>query len=48
MKKMKIFYATIMLGVMVMMSSCGSLSNMSNEDAYNVGYGLGTLIRNMQ
>ncbi len=27
--------------------SCGVFSNMSNEDAYNVGYGAGTLIRNI-
>ncbi len=29
------------------MMACGGLSRMSQEDAYNVGYGVGTLIRNL-
>lgn len=27
--------------------SCGNLSKMSAQDAYNVGYGAGTLLRNL-
>ena len=30
-----------------MLTACGSLSNMSEEDAWNVGYGAGTLLRNL-
>lgn len=46
MKKIKsIVLLTIVVFTMVL-SSCGSLANMSEEDAFNVGYGVGTLIRN--
>lgn len=30
---------------LVSTSSCGAFANMSYEDAYNVGYGIGTLGR---
>ena len=28
------------------LTSCGAFANMSDEDAYYVGYGAGTLLRN--
>lgn len=31
----------------ICLSSCSSLSNMSYEDAYDIGYGAGTLMRNI-
>lgn len=36
--------AIITLAVLCSLTSCGALSNMSYEDAYNVGYGAGTLL----
>lgn len=47
MKRLKVFYATVLVVATMVTTSCGSLSNMSNEDAYNIGYGAGTLIRNL-
>lgn len=45
---MKLFFAAAAAAVCcsVCLVSCGSYSNMSDEDAYNVGYGIGTLLRN--
>lgn len=46
MKKLKILFTALVLMFSVLLTSCGTMSNMSNEDAYNVGYGVGTLMRN--
>ena len=46
MKKILILLASIAV-LALSVSSCGTFSNMSQEDAYNVGYGAGTLLRNM-
>lgn len=44
----KILILLISMAVLAISSSgCGTFSNMSQEDAYNVGYGAGTLLRNM-
>lgn len=39
--------AIIALAVLCSLTSCGAMSNMSYEDAYNIGYGAGTLLRNL-
>lgn len=35
------------LAVSLSVTSCGALMNMSEQDAWDVGYGAGTLLRNM-
>lgn len=48
MKKVKsIFIMLLLCATSFMVTSCGSMSNMSYEDAYNIGYGAGTILRNM-
>ncbi len=50
MKKRKInaiICAFVMLISSSLIVSCDNLSNMSTEDAYNIGYGAGSLIRVM-
>lgn len=47
MKKIKLLFVSLVLVFSLLATSCGSLSNMSNEDAYNIGYGAGTLLRNL-
>ena len=42
MKKIKLLLGTMALSLIFLATSCGS---MSNEDAYNVGYGVGTILR---
>lgn len=46
MKKLVLLLASIAI-MALSVSSCGSLSNMSQEDAWNIGYGAGTLLRNL-
>lgn len=41
----KIISALSVLCISFMVTSCGSFSNMSYEDAYNIGYGIGTAAR---
>ena len=43
MKKLTCLIALI--ATMLASCSCGMLANMSEEDAYNVGYGIGTAAR---
>ena len=43
----KIIIAVILAATMIGVSGCGSFSSMSSEDAYNIGYGAGTLLRNL-
>lgn len=42
MKKLVIIVACLFVG---MSTACSSFSNMSEQDAYDVGYGLGTAAR---
>ncbi len=39
MKKVKTFIAILLAALCV--TACGSLSNMSEQDAYDIGYGIG-------
>lgn len=39
--------AIIALAVLCSLTSCGAMSNMSDEDAFNIGVGAGTLLRNL-
>ncbi|MCH5329249.1 MAG: hypothetical protein J1E02_09530 [Coprobacter sp.] len=39
-----VIFASVCSGIL---TSCGAFSNMSDEDAFNVGWGAGTLLRNM-
>ena len=41
----KILSSLTMLSIMFITSSCGAFANMSYDDAYNVGYGIGTAAR---
>ena len=46
--KMKLLVILVAIGLTTLcLTSCYAMSNMSTEDAYNVGYGVGTLLRNM-
>ena len=46
--KLKVFIIIAAIGLSTLcLTSCYAMSNMSQEDAYNVGYGVGTLLRNM-
>ena len=47
MKNIRKFFICAALCVAGMLTSCGSLSNMSQEDAWNVGVGAGTFLRNV-
>lgn len=50
MKQIKSFRGLILmllLAISLLTTSCGSLSNMSYEDAYDIGWGAGVLLRNI-
>ena len=39
MKKVKVFIAVLLAALCV--TACGSFSNMSEQDAFDIGYGIG-------